>query len=96
VADENTALGAAAVSASGRWWRWRTAVMVRAMGLLSFRCGGCGRWVGLMFFMSIGCRKEAKRQTLKNGNSKTRIKIEKAHEISSSGQWWGLCLRYAT
>jgi len=36
VADENTALGAAAVSASGRWWRWRTAVLVRAMGLLSF------------------------------------------------------------
>jgi hypothetical protein len=38
VADENTALDAAAVSASWRWWRWRTAVMVRAIGLLSFRC----------------------------------------------------------
>ena len=44
--------------------------------------GGCGRWVGLMFLMSIGCRKEAKRQTLKNGNSKIEYLYQKVLLIS--------------
>ncbi len=79
MADENTALGAAAVSASGAVVEVENGRHGEGDGVALVQVhGGCGRWVGLMFYMSIGCQKEAKRQTLKNGNSKICVPVSKS------------------